>query len=149
MPTDTLISEGVDIDQMAAVENSQPPGLYDIRFYLTEPVSAGDKTLIVQDLRAAGVQLIGIDSRKSDGLWYVSVKYRRPEPPPPGEYAFLPLAVIPLIGFGLIATLVGIGIFKMEDITNNIVKILAIGGGIIIVTAALLRQPATEYIRKL
>jgi di/tricarboxylate transporter len=54
---------------------------------------------------------------------------------------YLPLAVIPLIGFALTAVLVGVGIFKLDSIANNIGKILLITLGGTIALAALLRKP--------
>ena len=142
----TLVSEGTSIERAIAAEENASPGLYEIRFYLTEPISQGDIASMRESLLGHGVNLKGIRQRKSGGLWYVGVKYVK-EPVPEG-IAFLPVAIIPLIAFGFISVLVGIGIFKIEDIS----KLIILGGGFAVILVALLRKPiesaAAGYARR-
>ncbi len=133
------IIDTTNIEEAIQRESALEPGVYDIRFYLTEPVSREDIRSIRDYLNVNGVDTIGVTQIKSGADWAVSVKYRRPEP---GEsISFLPVAIIPLIGLGFVASLVGIGIFKMEDIANNIGKILLIGFGGATLLALAMRKP--------
>lgn len=136
-----------NIEEAIQQENALGPGVYDIRFYLAEPVTQEDIRLIRDHLHVNGVDAIDVTQIKSGADWAVSVKYRRPEVG--DSISFLPMAIIPLIGFGFVASLVGIGIFKMEDIANNIGKILLIGFGGAILLALAMRKPiehvATAY----
>ena len=139
----------LDIEKAIAEENSLPPGSYEIRFYTTEPHQDNLQD-IFDHLYSNGIEVISVEQRKTKGLWYISVKYIRPEVS--NAIAFLPIAVIPLIAFGMVAVLVGIGIFKFEDLTGNIGKLLLIIFGGTIVIAALVRKPleaaATRYIER-
>lgn len=145
-----VIVDTTNIEQAIAEERSLKPGAYDIRFYLTEPVGDSDLQSIANHLLANGVDVIDVSQVKSDGLWTVSVKYRRPVATE--TISFLPLAVIPLIAFGFVAVLVGIGIFKIEDIMNNIGKILLITFGGLILFALAMRKPieaaTTAYVSR-
>ncbi len=133
----TAIMDTLNVSEAIEYEKALPVGSYEIRFYLTEPISDRDKQSIKAHLAQNGIPS-QISQKKSNGLWYVAVQYRKPEPS--AAIGFLPLAVIPLIAFGFVAVLVGIGIFKMQDITNNIGKILLIVFGGTIVLAALMRK---------
>jgi hypothetical protein len=142
----TLVGDYVDINSAIREEQALPPGLYEARFYLAEPVSSQDIADTRAYLKSEGVDVKKVYQRKTDGLYYLGVQYVRH---PVGEaIAFLPLAVIPLIGFALVAALVGVGIFKLDTIANNIGKILLITFGGTIVLAALLRKPIEKAVER-
>jgi len=147
----TLIADTLDVDKAIAEENQLPAGIYQIRFYTTQPVSQENLQDIFDHLYAHRVDVQAVGQKKTKGLWYVSVDYSRPEVSSETISA-LPVAIIPLIAFGMIMALVGIGIFKMEDLTGSIGKLLLIVFGGTIVIAAITRKPleaaATRYIER-
>jgi hypothetical protein len=128
-----LLMDTVNIDEAVKEEAALPSGSYEVRFYLSEPVTPADIQQIRDHLNANGVVVDRISQGKEKGLWYIAIDYTKPEP---GKaIGFLPGAIIPLIAFGFISVLVGIGIFKIESVSNNIGKLLLIivGGGIVLV----------------
>jgi hypothetical protein len=135
----TLVSDFVDISTALKEEQALSPGQYEIRFYISEPVSSRDIADARAYLKSEGVDVRNIYQQKSNGLYFLGVQYVKH--PVSDSIAFLPLAVIPLIGFALTAVLVGVGIFKLDSIANNIGKILLITLGGTIALAALLRKP--------
>jgi len=137
-----LIAETVDVKQAAADEAALPPGLYEIRFYLDSPVTPGDVKDTRDYLVSQGVDVKQVRQSKSNGLWYLAVKYRKHAPTE--SVAFLPMAVIPLIGFAFVGLLIGIGVFKIEELANNIGKLMLIGLSGAIVIVALMRKPLAE-----
>lgn len=143
----TLLAESTDIDALAAEEAALPPGIYEVRFYLTEPIADDELQGIYDHLYYNDVDVLSVRQRKARGLPYVAVKYRRN--PSPENIAFaLPTAVIPLIAFGFIITLIGIGIFKLEDITRNLMPIVLAIGGFTVLGLALARRPAMAYMER-
>lgn len=136
----TLIAESVDVETAIAEEQALGPGLYEIRFYLADPVTHNDELMVRDYLTEQGVDVKRVYQGKSNGLWYLAVRYRKPAVS--RRVRALPLAIIPLIAFGFVSALIGVGIFKIKDITENIGKIMLIGGGTAIVLVALLRKPA-------
>lgn len=143
----TLVEDFIDVSTAAQMEQQLQPGGYEIRFYVTEPLDQSELMNIRDNLIDSGAKVKSVGQKKSDGLYYVSVKYVRPASPP-GTIAALPIAIIPLIAFLGIGTLVGIGIFKIEEISQNIAKILLITFGGTIIIAALARKPAMQYVEK-
>lgn len=143
----TAIIDTTNVEQAVEAERSLKPGAYDIRFYLTEQVGDDDLLSIVEHLSANGIDVVSVSQTKSGGLWVISVKYRKPAES--DAIGFLPFAVIPLIAFGFVAVLVGVGIFRIEQIMNNIGKILLISLGGLTILALALRKPietaATAY----
>jgi len=133
------IMDTTNVEQAIEKERNLKPGSYDIRFYLSEPVGDNDLKTIVEHLSANGIDVVSVNQYKSSGLWVVSVKYHKPAESE--AIGFLPLAVIPLVAFGFVAVLVGIGIFNMESITNNIGKILLITFGGVTLLAIAMRKP--------
>lgn len=134
-----LLVETTDVKAAIAEEQSLPPGNYDIRFYSPNPVSEEVQQDIFDHLYDSGVDVRGVYQRKSDGLWYVGVIYNRPVASE--SIAALPIAIIPLIAFGFISVLVGIGIFRVENIARALgqLALILLGGTIVIV--ALMRKP--------
>lgn len=138
----TLISHNVDINSAIADEQSLPSGDYEVRFYILEPLTRQDVADARYYLRNQGVDVHRIYQGKEKGISYLGVKYTRHAA---GDgISFLPIAIIPLIGFGMIAALIGIGLFKLEDLG----KVMLIGGGLVIVTIALIRRPVEKYLER-
>lgn len=135
-----LVVETTDLNSASANEQSLPPGPYEARFYISQPVTPQDIADTRAYLKNEGVDVRKVYQQKTNGLYYIAVQYVKH--PASGSISFLPVALIPLIGFALVAGLVGVGIFKLDTITNNIGKILLITLGGTIVIAALLRKPA-------
>lgn len=146
------ILETTNIEEAAEEEKNLLPGSYEVRFYITEPVSSDDMKAMTEHLSENGVTGARISQIKTDGLWAVSVKYNKPDIADTDTISFLPVAVIPLIAFGFVAVLVGIGIFKIQDVANNIGKILLITFGGMTLFALALRKPieqvSTAYVSR-
>jgi hypothetical protein len=143
----TQIMESVHVEEAAKAEQEAAPGLIEIRFYTASPLDKEDAQRIFDHLWDNGVDVRKVYVSEQKGLPYVGVVYMKS--PPTQSISFLPLAVIPLIAFGMVAALIGIGVFKIESITQNLGKIMLIGFGGTIILAALLRKPiervATKY----
>ena len=143
----TQLLETVNVDEAVRAEQEAPAGLIEVRFYTNETLDRDDAQRIFDHLSDNGVDVRKVYVHEQKGLPYVGVVYFKQ--PPTQSISFLPLAVIPLIAFGLVAALIGIGIFRLDTIANNIGKILIITFGGTIILAALLRKPleaaATKY----
>lgn len=136
-----------NIESAAEAEASLAPGVYQIRFYLDEPASLEDVAEIRESLEIKGVEVSEVARGIEEGIPYLAVTYNRQIPTGTGV-ALLPMTVIPLIGLVIIAGLIGIGIFKWEEVTTGLMKVLLVGGGICIVLFALARKPAMQYLEK-
>jgi len=143
--------ETVHVDEASKAEQEAPYGLIEVRFYTAEPLDREDAQAAFDHLAANGVDVRKVYIHNQKGLPYLGVVYNR-QPPVEGISA-LPLAIIPLIAFGMITVLVGIGIFQLETITNNIGKLLLIVFGGTIVVVAIARKPleaaATRYVARI
>lgn len=135
----TLLIDTTSVNEAIAEESALPPGIYEVRFYSPNPVSRDVQHDIFDHLYNSGVDVRGVYQMKSDGLWYVGVVYQKPAPSE--AVAALPVAVIPLIAFGFIAALIGVGIFRVENIAKALgqLALILLGGTIVLV--ALLRKP--------
>ena len=147
----TQLIETVHVEEAARAEQEAPPGVIEVRFYTAEPLNREDAQAAYDHLWANGVDVRKVYVYNGKGLPYMGVVYNKQ---PPGEgISALPLAIIPLIAFGMIAALVGIGIFQLETITNNIAKLLLIVFGGTIVVALVARKPleaaATRYVQRI
>ena len=134
-----LLVETVDIDTAIAEEQSAPPGLYEVRLYRPEPISEETKQDIFDSLYYQGVDIKGVYQKKTKGLWYVGIRYRKHAPTE--SIAFAWALLIPLIPTILVASLIGIGLFKIEEITRAIIPILLAVGGFTVIALALIRKP--------
>jgi len=147
----TQLIETVHVEEATRAEQEAPPGIIEVRFYTAEPLNREDSQAAYDHLWANGVDVRKVYIHNQKGLPYMGVVYNRP--PPVTGIAALPLAIIPLIAFGMIAVLVGVGIFQLETITNNIAKLLLIVFGGTIVVALVARKPleaaATRYVQRI
>ena len=145
-----LLGETADVVVAEAIEREAPPGLVGVRFHTLEPIIEDNLQDMEDYLYQNGVDVRAVHQRKKGGLYYVEIVYNKPVPSE--AIAALPIAIIPLIAFGFIIALVGFGIWHMEDITNNIGKLLLIIFGGTIVIVALARKPleaaATGYLER-
>lgn len=139
----SLVSHNTDIQSAISAEKSLPAGNYEVRFYLSEPLKRQDISDAKEYLISQGVNSPKVYQGRSGDVWYLAVQYSRQAP---GEgITALPVAIIPLIAMGMIVAIIGVGIFKLEEIG----KVLLIGGGILIVSLALLRKPIEKYVEKM
>lgn len=145
MRGNTLIMT-TDVERAEQAEKEAPMGMLEVRFYTDSVLAPAEMQQIFSRLDESGVDLRSVHQGVEDGFPYVGVVYNREAPL--GAVAALPLAIIPLIAFGMIAALVGIGIFKLEDITSSIAKLLLIVFGGTIVIAALARKPVERYLER-
>jgi hypothetical protein len=138
--------ELLDLPTAINLENDLPPGIWDVKFYTTRPFTAEEINEIKATLADEGVEVKNISQGVFQGTDYLSVIYERRAAAP--GISFLPAAIIPLIGFGLVSVLVGIGIFKVGDILASAAKLIAITGGIVLVAIVLLRKPIEKFAEK-
>lgn len=143
---DTQVIETVDIDKATKTEQEAPPGLLEIRFYTVTPLDDEDAKNVYDYLLSTGADVRRVYVHSGSGLPYLGVVYNKL--PPTEGIAFLPLAVVPLVAFGLTTALVGIGIFKLEDITRSLTKLLLITFGGFIALALITRKPMEAASRK-
>jgi hypothetical protein len=120
---------GLDlVNEYAAQEEALGPGVYQIIFNITTPT---DVEAIKETLADHGIKTYKVDQRVTGDGYAVDVVYRKPDP---GDgISFLPVAVIPLIGFVLASALVGITIFKIGDIAEGLMKLVLVAGGVAVV----------------
>ena len=136
----TLVSDTVDVESAIAAEQVAPHGLIEVRFYTTSASPPSQAQVVFDKLWSNGIDVRKVSIVQRGGLPYLSVIYNRPAPVQ-GRISVLPLAIIPLVAFGMIAGLVGIGIFKISDLTSNIAKLMLIAFGGTILLAVVLRKP--------
>lgn len=131
--------ETYDVNEAIAFEQSLPPGDYFVRITLAEPMS-----VTVQDIREqlvshginvydvkmlAGNQ-IEIDYHKAEGI---------------GQWQVIIPLIVPLV----IVAAVVFGIFKLESITQALIPlILVVGGVVILILAAGGKEPMTEAVKR-
>jgi hypothetical protein len=135
----TELMETVHIEEAVKAEQEAPPGLLEVRFYTATPLTGEDAQAIFDHLWKNNIDVRKVYVYNQRGLPYLGVVYNRP--PPITNIAALPIAIIPLIAFGMIAALVGIGIFKLEQITQSIGKLLLIVFGGTILVALIAKKP--------
>lgn len=145
------LAETVDIAEATQAEMAAPAGLIEVRFYTAEPLSSADVQGIFDQLYANGVDVKKVYIKNTKGLPYVGIIYKKPAEVP--GITALPLAIIPLIATGLIVAVIGIGIFKIQDISSSLTKVLLVLFGGTIILAVLLKKPleaaAGKYIERI
>lgn len=133
----------------AAEEQNMPPGPVEVRLYFDLAPNPQDIEALKQKLVENNIGIRDIYYGTEDNTFFVGVVYDKPSL---SGISVFPVAIIPLLSTAIIAALVGIGIFNIEDISNNIGKLLLIIFGGTIALAALLRKPlenaATAATRK-
>lgn len=134
------------IEAATQAEYELPEGVYQIRFWLSQPASPGDIAWIKSTLSEAGIEVKEVITGIEFDMDYIAVTYMRTVPD--GGISFLPVAIIPLIGLGIVATLIGIGIFKWEEIIGGLIKFTLVAGGVLIALALIAKKPAMAYLEK-
>jgi len=137
----TMIDEVTDIKEAMAIEAEQPPGIYEIRLSIITPLTQGELDDFHQLLLDHGVDIRGCLQQRLRGLYQIRIKYAKH---PPTESIAWVQAVLALIPLAIIGTLVGIGIFKIGDLSKALMPILLVGGGLAIAILALARGPAEK-----
>lgn len=135
----TLLAETTDIQVAAEEEQRLPPGVYEVRLSLLSPVSQEQLDDLHAYLLEQGVDIKGFLQQRVKGLYQIRIKYQKHAPSE--AIAQWALALIPMIPTFLIASLVGIGIFRVESIMRNILPIVLAVGGFTIITVAMIRKP--------
>lgn len=147
----TLVNESVDIEKAIKAEEAIAPGLVEVRFYTSEPLTKQDAQEVYDHLWENHIDVKQVSIKSGSGLPYLSVIYDKPAPHE-GISQILPMAIIPLIAFGMIAVLVGIGIFNIQSITQNVGKLLLITFGGVVLVGLAFRKPiesvATAYAKR-
>jgi len=136
----TSLSTYYDIEDAINIERYLEPGKYEIRFHLDNALSNQDITFIEQSLIDSGIEINKVYQGQQNSLPYLGVNYTK-SVPDNTKTGFLPVAIIPLIAMFGILGIAGVSIFKIGDISSSIVKILLVGGGILVVSLALMKKP--------
>lgn len=135
------------VSEAAEVENSLPYGVYEIKCLMSGPQTPDTLQQLADVLATNGIDVDTVSQYQEGDNYYISVKYTRHAPSV--KIAFLPAAVIPLIGFVIVAGMVGVGIWKIGDISSAVIKTTLVVGGIAIALVALLRRPLEKAVERL
>lgn len=135
------------VDQATNVEAQNPPGGYTVRLWLDHEPTQDEVHDIFNYLDWNGIEIHEVRSGVDGNAPYIDINYVKTAPTP--GISFLPLALIPLIGFGLVIGLIGIGIFKWHSIVNETVKLVLVVGGVGIALAILLRKPIEKVAERI
>ena len=140
-----LLAETFDISQALAKEQGLAPGVYEVRLNLVSPITQEQLNELHDGLLAQGVQVLGRIEQRVKGLHQVSIKFRKPAPT--GSISVAP-ALVALLPTFIVALLIGIGIFKIADIT----RLALILGGFTVLILFMVRKPlgvaAESYARR-
>ncbi len=124
----------MNLNEAIAREQALEPGSYRIQFDMTEPANIS----AVRDVLKQNGITASVKQYQAGGLWHLAINYRKPAAE--AGISALPLAIIPLIGFTMIIGLVGIGIFKIQAITDSLTKLALVVGGLAIVFVVLKKK---------
>lgn len=122
----TPLLDTTNIQEAKDFEERLPVGSYEVRFYMTSPISQDQLNELHDYLLDKGLDVIGRLEQNNKGLWHVNVVYQRHEP---GEnIGVLPL-VFPAAAIGLviplaIMVLVGIGIFRVGELAKSLTPLI-------------------------
>lgn len=109
----TLLIETTDIQQAMEAERQASPGLLEARLNLLSPIPQEELNTFHTYLLDSGVDVRGCLQQRIKGLWQISVKYQKHAP---SEHVAQFQLLIPLIPIALISILVGIALFKIQQI---------------------------------
>ncbi len=138
----TLLAELNTIEEAAKFELALPPGIYEYRLTVMKILSVEELNNLQADLTSKGYQLVSPISATERLPSEISIKYVKTEHfEGIGQWQ---IALIGIIPTAIIAALIGIGVFKIEDLTKNLMPIILISLGAIVAIAALLRKPAEK-----
>lgn len=135
----TLLGETTSIEEAKLIEEAAPPGPLEVRLSIISPLTQEELNGLHTQLEESGIDLIGCVQQRIKGLWQISIKYRKPAPAT--NIAQAGLLLITMIPTALVAILVGIGIFKIEEISKALVPLLLIIGATGVAVAALATRP--------
>jgi len=135
-----LLVETANIQQAAAAEAAAPPGRYEVVLTDINPFTQADLEAIREYFVQNGVDVRAVRYQLR-GLHQLRIQYVKHAP---AEGIAQGALLIPLIPMMLLATIVGIAIFRIEAVTTSVAKVVLIAGGIALALALILRQPAKE-----
>lgn len=124
--------------------DTKPGGWVRLDICTEEMPSQGMLDQVYAEILATGHTITPPTASIIDGVPTTSFALRRDLP---YEQYFWPAIIGALVPLAVIGTIV-YGLTKIGDISNALAPLLLIGGGIIIVSLALLRQPATAYVER-
>ncbi len=135
-----LLVETANVQQAAAAEAAAPPGRYEVVLTDIQPFTPADVAALRDYFITHGVDVTGVRYQVK-GLHQLRIQYVHHAP---AEGIAQGALLIPLIPTLLLATLVGIAIFKIEDAGNAVAKVVGVvlAGGIVL--ALILRQSAKQ-----
>lgn len=146
-----LIAGTTDIQDAIAYEQNLSPGIYDVRLTLTSPLSQGELNDLHEHFLSSGVDVSTITQRRKGNKYQIAIRYSK-YPSTDAISAFPFVGVIAALPPLLIVVTVMIGIFKIEEISRNLMPILLAIGGFTIITVAMIRKPlgvaAERYMEK-
>lgn len=135
-----ILVETANIREAQVAEAAAPPGRYEVMLSDFNPYSQADLAAIRDYFVTNGVEVTGI-RQELKGLYQLRIQYVKHAP---SEGISQGALLIPLIPPILLATLVGITIFRLEAVSASVTKVLVVAGAIAITLALILRQPAKE-----
>ncbi len=139
----SLLVDTMDLDLANEIEQSQGPGLYEIRVRLADFISSEEIDKLSQALLDAGVDLKSVTLIEGEDLPYISIVYQKYEPTT--RLSAFPVAIIPLLTTALVVGVIAVAIFNLESITKTVLAV----GAVLFLLALALKQPLTEAARRL
>jgi hypothetical protein len=140
----TFLEETARIEKAAEIERSLPPGKYEIRLYLIKELSQ-ERLDELQQIISSNADLLAPIEETVEIPSVVSIKFRKHAPSPAiAQWS----AIIPLLPAFLIAVLIGIGIFRIEEIVRALIPLVLLTGGLFVAVALVQKMPAPEGKRK-
>ncbi len=144
---------GYTSDDLAVALNAMESNLQtgesaQVNLYTYELPDPSDIALAYLEAVAAGFKLSYPQAKMVSGV--PTISFVLTKTPPVVGYTGHPFwaLLVPILGIVAVPALIAFGIFKAGDISNAIMPILLVAGGIIIITAALLAKPATKYLER-
>jgi hypothetical protein len=130
-----------DANEAVLFEQSLPPGDYLLKLQLAEPLR-----MTVDELRdyltQMGIELYSVVLKGNE----LQIKYHKSEVLGVGQWQMLIPLIVPLVITGAVV----FGIFKLGDITNALVPLILIAGGVtilVIMTAG--RETVLEAVKRI
>lgn len=138
----TILVETANITEAQAAEAAAPPGLYEVVLTDIQPFSQADLQAIRDYFVQNGVDVKSVRYQLK-GLHQLRIEYVKHAP---SEAISQGALLIPLIPAMLLATIVGIAIFKIEDVGNAVAKVVVGVGVVVVMLALIFRQSGSKTI---